>query len=328
MDRVHPHYNLSNVTGYEAVVTEGTVAPDSKRLQLGYAKSLDSLSTGEFKAWLRTMIVHTDGRLMVWVDPEAYAGLYAIQLLSMNPEMTKEELLFFLTMVKVKFDTVRLSYGSSVDTGALVLNITDKLDAIYRLASKFAPIMKDMLYSDPNKWSLEWRILSLIDTGKDSLGVHDTVMRIQRRNIILSCIEALAEIQHIVGDRANWDTLGCDESTLLGSDSVFKGLLSYSAINADWMLSSNPYDQVVTNDQLIAAAEEAIAIFTIAGDQHMIDRTGYHIETIRGMLDKSYTTMDIVERLFGGRIHGCRVNDTDSSKYNETMIKYFLSMVK
>lgn len=324
MDRVYPHYNLSNDTGYAAVVSQ--FLPDSEvgKEQRGYATSLKSLSRAEFGRWLRDMLVHDDGRMMVWVDPMNYAYLYGAQLLSMDPGMSLEDFTFLMTTIKVKHDTYCLSHGTPLDANPMKLSIVEKMGSIYSTAGKYAPVMRDVLYSNHNKWSLEWRVKCLLETGK-CWGVRETVLRIQRRNLVLSCIEALGEIQHLIGDRGNWDILGCDQHTLMGSDSMFQGLLSFSAINAEWMLSPNPFDAPTTVTQLVDAAKEALVIFKLAGDQHMIDRTQYHIESILGMVSGEYSTIDMVKRLFGGRIHGCRVNDTDSGKYNETMIKYFLS---
>lgn len=323
MDRVYPHYNISADTGYLATVGNDDIGTELVKNQIGYSQDLGKMSNQELRDMFRTMLTHTDGRIMVWVDPANYAKIYASQLLAMTPDMSKEDFRFFLATAKMKYDTMALSYGSSSNVARIPMDIDNRIDTLYTLGQRVGPIMRNSLYGDKRKWSLEYRVRDMIATGDDN-GLSDTVRRIVKRNIVISSIEALQELQHLIGEPKHWEALGCDTDTLLGSRTAFHGCLALQELNADWLLGTDPYDADLTIDQLGRVAREAVMVFEIAGDQHMVDRTTYHIETLEGHVSGKFTTLDLVARLFGGRIHGCRVNDGDSTKYNETMIKWFL----
>ena len=323
MDRVHPHYNISSVTGFEAVVGDANIGVERLENQLGFYEDVKAMSNEELRKVFKTMLDHKKGRMMVWVCPGNYAKLYASQLLAMTPDMSLEDFRFFMATAKVKYDTTALSLGSVIDTLKKPMVLKDNIGMLYKVAQRIGPVMRNTLYGIKKNWSLEYRVRDLLETGDDN-DVSKTVVTIQKRNIIISALEALQELQHLIGEPKYWDALGCDTDTLLTSRTVFHGCLALNELNSDWLLSPNPYDADVTLSQLGRVAREAVMLFEIAGDQHMIDRTNYHIETLEGYMSGNYTTIDLVARLFGGRIHGCRVNDSDSTKYNETMIKWFL----
>lgn len=327
MDRIHPHYNISQCSGYRLVLEDGVTIADDDNTQIDFTPSLSELGDSRFRKWLTDMRDRKSGRVMVWADPVSYMSLAAAQLMAMVPDMDKEQLSYFLMMVSVELDSSRIANGVAIRHDEKVLDIKGNIHAIHRDASRLAPIMRAVLYNDPKARSLEWRVAEYVTTGV-ALEIAPLLRRILIRATVMTCFEALFEVKHLIGDRSTWETLGCTTESLLSAPNAFAGMTAFNRINSQWMLSLDPHDHSVDLEDLEEAAAEARVIFTLADDDRKVRSLDEQLEALRGMESGDLDELDVLRLMFGTRVHGARPCDRDCSKYNSVIISHFLSQAE
>lgn len=323
IDRRDPHYNLSKYTGYQAVIESGNIIVDDESTQLGYETNLDNMSLNTFHKWMRTIRDHS-GKLNIWVDMRSYVGLYTTYLYAMSPEMSDEDLELFLIMGKVRLMGTLTNVEGDVPPVKVNYDIMDNMDLIKSTAKRFAPVMREVLYSDPMKWSLEWRVLHYMKTGKN-LGICKTLRNLTIRSLISVCTEALPELQCLLWDPKNWEDLGCTKETLLGSNLALSGLTTLMYLNTPGVARLGPNDPEVDTDFLRGLAEESIKVFDMTGEKHYRGAVQTQLAIYEKIVDKKHDVLEILQIMFGAEGYENRICDHDAVKYNTSMINHYLS---
>ncbi len=288
----------------------------------GSSTTLTVISIDCFREWLLGCMA-TPMRNVVRLDARDYLILYSIQVLSIYPDMTFTEFREILMTVRTKISINQVLSGQYPDNTKDFFSHDSLLD-MFSNYREYSGIMRSVCYSNLNTWPFEWRVWDCIksDIPADTLIIE--AIDLQYRNLTALGIEALREIQHLVGDRRNWDALGCDLDTLMGGDTIIDGILGLPHLTSKSFICNVGIPGSIPLEQLIDVVHDALTVFNIAKDKHMIDRGEWHLHTAKMMLTESVSTIDTIKRLFVGRVDGCRVNDLDHTNYNETLINYFI----
>jgi hypothetical protein len=321
IDRSKDTITISPQIGFEHVVQE-SVQPGT---QLGYATSLEQLDADGFSALFGKAYNH-DNKVMVYCDGPTYLRLYTLLVKALLPNLDLDTFKWIMLCKKATFNMLLSNIGGpATDVLSTVVINSKTIEAMFDFDDPFADAMRELTLIDPDKLSLEWRILRLI-TCKRVGRIPRDLSNILRRIALANTHDVLDVWGRILADPEHWDFAGCDKDTLLNADTVFEGCLNLPFIGSKMFLKPGLFDTYPSDDWLKALLTEIIPVLERCDEGPTAGRTKLilHLMFEQVNLYNPEVCLERVMTMFHGPKRLALPN-RDAGKYDENLIRFILS---
>lgn len=321
IDRSKDTITISPQIGFEHVVQE-SVKPGT---QLGYTPSLVDLSPEEFYTLFEKAYKH-DNKVMVYCDGPTYLRLYTLLVKALLPNVDLDTFKWTMLCKKATFNMLLSNIGGPamevLDT--VVIN-SRVIEDLYNYDDPFADAMLELTLIDPDKLSLEWRILRLITCGRVGRIPRD-LSNILRRIALANTHDVLDVWGRILADPEHWEFAGCNKDTLLNADSVFEGCLNLPYIGSKMFLKPGLFSTYPSDDWLKGLLTEIIPVLERCDEGPTAGRTKLILQLMFEQVNL-YTPENCLARVMT-MFHGPKrlaLPNRDAGKYDENLIRFILS---
>lgn len=320
---------VSNITispniGFEYIPGPNEIAGN----QIGYATSLDDVSTDELLDWLLTAMSSKE-KVFIYCDGETYVRLYSLLVRTVLPNIDLLTYKWVLLCKKATFNTSLTNWkqaGCEVLAGVVIT--TKTITASFENPDDLLPMFKELLSTDRDVLSLEWQFVRLI--AEDTVGEIPARLRnILRRIALANTHDALDVWGRVVTDPEHWDYAGADLDSLLDAPSVFEGCLLMSYTNHRMFLKPGMMGTCPKDTWLCGLLRELDPLLDRVGEGPTAKRTRLILQMLESEddLSKPDVLLARVKQMFLGADRLAMPN-RDSSKYDENLIRYLLGRSK
>lgn len=326
--RAYPTDNQINIsvnTGFEKVEHPFV---KNEGIQFGWAQSLDEYNAESFYELLNRA-VDSKRKVFIYADSETYVRIYAALLKALMPNISKDMFKHCFICIKATYDHSTVSFYDSVMDHSLALKIdSDLVNRYWEFDDvEIITALRRLTNSDPDKISLEWRILKLFATGYTGK-VHKTLMNIMRRTAISNSHDALEDWGRVIVDPARWDFSGCCADSLLDADSTFQACKNFGNVTDPDLRIPGAMSKRASTAYLIELLNNVEKILKDTGDLASAKRSA----NLRTVLEDTSDMTDPenlkrrIRSLFDGGPTTYRLANLDAAKYNENLIRSVVRM--
>lgn len=317
--------NISPNTGFEKI-PHPFVKNEGE--QFGWANSLDEFGPTAFYSMLLAAS-ESGKKVFIYVDSETYVRLYAAYLKALFPTIDEATFKQFFICIKATYDTSTVNFYDSVQDHTLAVSINREIVEKYWefQDSNIILALRRLLKTDPDKISLEWRILKLF--GKNEVGtVPDTILNIMRRTAISNSHDAMEDWGRVIVDPNRWDVSGCTQDSLLDAPSTFQACVKFGNLSDPDLRVPGAMKKKATDEYLIELLGNIEKVLEATGDEASASRSRNLRLRFEDDTDMSQAE-NIIRRirgLFDGGPTAYRLPHSDSSKYNENLIRHVIRL--
>lgn len=316
------HINFSTTTGFAFVNVDGARRYGE---QLGFAKSIDDLTPEQFGDLMQKAFDY-DSKLFIYCDSVSYSRLYSIFIKALFPNIDLETFKYFFLCLKSAYEIKRLrnmSKDLTVSDGVVIdLNVVIDL---YNKEDPMVPKMQRVIMAKEKYLSLEWRTIRLITKGRLS-NLIDVLNLLVDRAVIGYAKQSIEEWSHMVTDPKYWEYGGTDVDMLLHAESTASGCpllgeLGNSIFNTDFA-----YRAEFCDDWRLSVLDKCIDVYAKLDRQTHVKR----MKKLRVFVEPSFifdtpeNCIMLLKALFNHERNQVQVTHDDATKYNASLIRYFL----
>lgn len=322
--RVQDHQiNISESTGFEKIEHPFIVQGE----QLGFAQSLDEFGpTGFYSLLLKA--AEKGQKVWLYVDAATYVRLYSILLKALFPKIDYQTYKMFFICIKATYDTSTVTFFDTVQDHSLAVNINRELvESLYEQEEPLVEGVRKLLQTDPNKVSMEWRIVKLL--GTDQVGtLPETVRNIMRRTAISNSHDAMDDWGRVICDQTRWDVSGATEDSLLDSPSTFMACKNFGCLSESLLRLPKAMSLDKSDDDCIDLLTNIIKVLESTGDIPSMNRS----KNLKALFEEDKDMTDPknligrLKRLFDDGPATFRLPSSDAAKYDENLIRHVLRM--
>jgi hypothetical protein len=312
--------NISMNTGFEKVAHPFV---ENEGKQFGWALSLDEFSSESFYELLRAA-VDSERKVMIYVDSETYVRFYAALLKALLPGITEEMFKQFFICIKATYDHSTVSFYDSVMDHSLALKINRELVERYWTFEdpEIVTALRRLINSDPDKISLEWRVMKLFGTGYVGK-VAKTIQNIMRRTAISNSHDAMEDWGRVIVDPTRWSVSGCTADGLLEADSTFQACVNFGNLSDPDLRIPGAMKKKASRAYLVELLTNIEKVLVDTGDLASANRSANLRKALEDESDMSdpENLKRRIRMLFDGGPATFRLANLDAAKYNENLIR-------
>lgn len=321
IDRSKDTITISPQIGFEHVVQE-SVQPGK---QLGYNISLDDLSPEAFHELFEKAYNH-DNKVMVYCDGKTYLRLYTLLVKALLPGLDLDTFKWIMLCKKTTFNMLLSNLGGPMTEVLSTIAINGAtIEELYAFEDPLAEVMTKLTLINPDKLSLEWRILRLVTCQRVGR-IPKALGNILRRIALANTHDVLDVWGRILADPQHWEFAGCDKDTLLNADTVFEGCLNLPYISNKMFLKPGLFTTYPSDDWLKGLLTELIPVLERCDEGPTAGRTKLILELMFEQVNL-YNSEKCLERVMT-MFHGPKrlaLPNRDAGKYDENLIRFILS---